>query len=97
MLLDKRLLVVAMKKRTVSQAEYVLQLLIHEISHDDCCQIYIFCSTAVLIGMAQEGGLYPHPEFWLKPPPPPPPPPASYASGCVCVYLVTINNSCHYT
>ena len=34
MLLGKSLLVVAMKKRTVSQAEYALQLLIHEISHD---------------------------------------------------------------
>ena len=32
----------AMKKRTVSQAEYASQLLIHEISHDDSCQIYIF-------------------------------------------------------
>ena len=27
--------VVAMKKRTVSQAVYALQLLIHEIPHDD--------------------------------------------------------------
>ena len=30
------------KKRAVSQAEYALQLLIHEISHDNSCQIYIF-------------------------------------------------------
>ena len=42
MLLGKSLLVVAMKKRTVSQAEYALQLFIHEISHDDSCQIYFF-------------------------------------------------------
>ena len=42
MLLGKSLSVVTMKKRTVSQAEYALQLLIHEISHDDSCQIYIF-------------------------------------------------------
>ena len=42
MLLGKSLLVVAMKKRTVSQAEYALQLLIHELSHDDSCQIYVF-------------------------------------------------------
>ena len=42
MLLGKSSLVVAMKKRMVSQAEYALQLLIHEISHDDSCQIYIF-------------------------------------------------------
>ena len=42
MMLGKSLLVVAMKKRTVSQVEYALQLLIHEISHDDSCQIYFF-------------------------------------------------------
>ena len=50
-----------MKKRTVNQAEYDLhlQLLIHEISHDDSCQIYIFVvhMTAVT-GMVRLTGIW---------------------------------------
>ena len=65
MLLGKSLLVVAMKKRTVSQAEYALQLLIHEISHDDSCQIYFFEVQQSVIGMAQDRGAPPPlPELW---------------------------------
>ena len=66
-----------MKKRTVSQVEYALQLLIHEIHMMTHAKSRFFLSTAV-IGMAQgwEGGGGKAP-----PTPPPPPPPASYASG----------------